>query len=260
MIDLHNHILPGVDDGAADLAESLEIARQFVSEGVTQAAATPHYNPEGGTGPDRIDLCRKVEALQAALVHEAIPLTILPGHELYLTPDSPSLLGSGLVAPLGTSNAVLVEVSFDQRPLYLQDTFFHLQLAGYRPVLAHPERYAFVQRDTACVDELVEKGVILQLTAPSLLGEYGPRVRHTAEQLLRRGAFALAASDRHHPGPLRSLSELHDRLAQVADIGLADLLLQENPARLLAGRELIRAEPPKTGQPSLLARLFRSRS
>jgi protein-tyrosine phosphatase len=259
MIDLHNHILPAIDDGAANLDESLEIARQFVSEGLDRIAATPHFEPEGGMGVPAREVRERVSALQAALDGAGIALTVLPGHELYLTPDAPTLLRSGVVCPLAGSTFVLVEVSPAQPPMYLDDTLYQVALAGYRPILAHPERYAFIQSDLDRVDSLVSRDIFLQLTAPALLGEYGPAVRKTAEQILRRGAYALAASDRHHPGPLRSLAALHERITQRFGLDLADLLLRDNPARVLESRAPIVPEEPAPRRTSFLARLFPAR-
>src|SRR5919199_470729 len=138
MIDLHNHILPGVDDGAADIDESIEIARQFVSEGVVRVAATPHLDPERNNGLQAPGMGPRIVELQTALQDRGIGLTVLPGNELYLTPDAPALLEQGLAATLGRGKAVLVEVSLraDPAPLYVEDTLFRLQLAGYQPVLA----------------------------------------------------------------------------------------------------------------------------
>jgi protein-tyrosine phosphatase len=193
------------------------------------------------------------------LQDEGIELAVVPGHELFLTLEAAELVRSGFVSPLGASNFVLVEVAFTQPPLYLDETLFQVALAGYRPILAHPERYTFIQRDLDRADELVAKDIVLQLTAPSLLGEYGPAVRKTAEQILRRGGYALAASDRHHPGPLRSLAALHERITELFGVDLADLLLRDNPARVLEGHAPISPEPPKPQQTSFLGRLFPSR-
>lgn len=258
MIDLHNHILPGVDDGARDLAESLEIARQFVSEGVARVVATPHLDPERRSGVDGFAVRNGVDALRRALDEAEIVLEVLPGQEIYLTPDVPELLESGSAIPLGDTPAVLVEVSLlsGQAPLYLEETLFRLQVAGYRPVLAHPERYPFVQRNVAALEAIVARGIVLQLTAPALLGDYGPKVRGTAQELLRLGWYALASSDRHHPGLARSLAALRDRLGQVGSPELADLLLRDNPERLLAGRRLLEPEPVSLERTGLFARLF----
>src|SRR5207302_6049884 len=105
----------------------------------------------------------------------------------------------GDVCTLGHSWALLVELPFDVRPLYLDDVLFQLQLAGYTLVLAHPERYSYVQRDMELAESLADRGILLQVTAPALLGAYGSRIQDTAEELVRRGLASLAGSDRHHP-------------------------------------------------------------
>jgi protein-tyrosine phosphatase len=259
MIDLHNHILWGLDDGALDLEESLEIARQFVSEGVDQVAATPHFNPEHDAGLDGVVVRTRVGELQEALHAHKISLAVVPGNELYLTPDSPALVIDGTVCRLGDGGTVLVELSLlmGQRPLYLDDTIFRLQVAGFQVVLAHPERYAFMQSDVQSLDAIVERGLLLQVTAPALLDEYGPAVRKTAERLLARGAYRLASSDRHHPGPNRSLAALSERIEQLANRQTAELLLQDNPARILAGDETIASQPVQPTQRTFFDRILR---
>ncbi|MGI8825793.1 MAG: tyrosine-protein phosphatase [Chloroflexota bacterium] len=256
MIDLHNHILPGLDDGAADLEESVDIARRFVEEGVATVAATPHFNP---FRPDQNGqpVRERVEEVQAALRSRRIDLTVLSGNEILLSPDLPDLLRSGAALSLGDSTAILVEFSFEHRPTFLEDTLFRLEVAGYRPVLAHPERYGYVQRDVDSTADLAGRGVALQLTAASLFGGYGQRARRTAEHLLLRGRYACAASDRHHPEQARSLRDLHNKIAQLRDIETADLLLIENPRRLLDG-ERVRLPAPveEPRQRSFLNRLF----
>ncbi|GAC1444184.1 MAG: tyrosine protein phosphatase [Chloroflexota bacterium] len=259
MIDLHNHILPGVDDGAVDLAESLHIARQFAAEGVTIIAATPHLDPLRGRGPDAATAREMTNNLQQAVWSADIDLTIVPGHELFLTPEAPSLLVNNVALCLGRGRSVLVEVSLtaSERPLYLDHTLFRLQLDGFQPIVAHPERYGFVRHDSSSVDELVSRGIAFQLTAPSLLGEYGASTRRLSEELLAKGVYALASSDRHHPGSHRSLKALHQRLADIGGENAADLLLKENPARLLNGDDWTRLDPlPRRQRGSVIGRLF----
>lgn len=261
LIDLHNHILPGLDDGAANLDESLDIARQFVSEGVTRVAATPHYNADDPAQRRRADantVRARIAELQPALDEAGIPLSVVCGNEIYLTPESPNLLAAGTVCSLGGGTTALVELSLfaGERPLYLDDLIFRLQLGGNQIVLAHPERYGFVERDVSALDTLVSGGLLLQLTAPALLGDYGGGIRRTAEHLLRRGSYSLAASDRHHPGPNRSLAALHERITQLSDADTADLLLCENPARVLDDTPLAPSTPMEEKNPSLFGRLL----
>lgn len=257
MIDLHNHILPGLDDGAADLEESLEIARQFVSEGVRTVAATPHRDPSRESGADRETVLTVLAAVQRAIREANIDLEVLQGQEFYFSPEALPLLERGDVCTLGPSRALLIELPFDTRPLYLDDLLFRAQLAGFQLILGHPERYRYVQRDVGYVQPLVERGVALQVTAPALLGEYGTGVRETAETLLQRGFCALAASDRHHPGATRSLSLAHDRITHLTDTATADLLLAENPRRVLDGEPVVRPSPAEPTKRGLFARLRR---
>jgi protein-tyrosine phosphatase len=258
MIDLHNHILPGVDDGAADMDESLAIARQFVEEGVVRVAATPHLDPENQRGISAADVRRLVNEVQAGISTAGIPLRVEPGHEVYLTPDVPDLVRAGRASRLGDGHALLVELSLmtQQRPLYLEESLFQLQLDGLQPVLAHPERYAFVQRDPTVVDPLIESGIVMQVTAPSLLGHYGGYIRRVAERLLRRGSYGLASSDRHHPGHERSLKDMHRRITDLTDPETADLLLRENPARLLDGADPLRPVVQIASDRSLFGKLW----
>ena len=261
LVDLHNHILHGVDDGAGRLEESLDIARQFVSEGVTRAAATPHFNAGNAPekrGADAETVRGRLAELQPALRSAGIDLSVLPGNEIYLTPETPRLLADGTIYALAGGRTALVELSLfaSERPLYLDDLVFQLQLDGYRVILAHPERYGFVERDGSALDTLVSGGLLLQLTAPALLGDYGGGIRRTAERLLRRGSYSLAASDRHHPGSNRSLAGLHERVTQLCDAETADMLLCENPARVLDGHPIAPAEPSSDHGTSLLDRML----
>ncbi len=258
MIDLHNHILPDLDDGAADIGESLDIARQFVAEGVSAIAATPHLNLSARAPVTRDAVERALTEVRHALGREGISLDVAQGEEVYLVPEVLPALKAGQACTLGESRGVLVELPFEVRPVYLDDLVFQMQLAGYTVILAHPERYRFVQRDLSAVEPLVTRGVILQATAPALHGEYGPTVKRTAENLLQHGLYALAASDRHHPGPHRSLAQMHDRIAALTNASLADLLLRENPQRVLAGHAVVPPEwTPTTRKKGFFGR-FRS--
>jgi protein-tyrosine phosphatase len=226
-----------VDDGARTLDESIAIARQFLSEGVEVVAATPHLDPLNGRGIAAPEVRERVQSLQQALEDARVPLSVRAGTELFLTPDAAVIVAEDRACCLGDSPYVLVEVSLREssRPLYLDDAIFRLQLKGYCPILAHPERYGWVQRDPAALDGLLERGLLLQLTAPALLGEYGRKIQQTSETLLARNAYALAASDRHHPGATRSLADTYRRIEQLCGEQAAALVLSANPRRVIEG-------------------------
>lgn len=248
MIDLHLHVLPGVDDGARDLAasrEMLELAREL---GFDLLVATPHL-----PGPLTADYARRVAAAlaESQAVGAELGVEVRQGFEVMLAPDLIRRLEGGEPITLGGGSALLVELPFSVWPLYTEATMFALQTAGYRPVLGHPERYAEVQRNPGLAIALAERGVLLQVNLPSLTGLFGQAARRTAEVLLRAGAVHLAASDAHSsgrryaavPAGIGRLREL------VGDEGVA-ILLEETPRALLEGAALPnapRVAPGATG-------------
>lgn len=200
MIDLHCHLLPGVDDGPETLDESIAMARAAYDDGVRAIVVTPHAGPWSeryGSDNPREALQAQVQELQRALLHAGIALTLYPGMELELDMDLPGQLRAGRALPLGSGPYFLLELPFFQHPLYLEQTLFQAQLQGWKPVLAHVERYLYVQQAPDMLAPLVERGILVQVTAGSLLGAAGPVVRSTAQHLLRRGLVHILASDGH---------------------------------------------------------------
>jgi protein-tyrosine phosphatase len=193
MIDLHCHILPGVDDGPRTLAESLAMARLAAADGVTAIAATPHLPP--GAFAEHAWIGEGVAALNAALQAEQIPLTIFPGAEIMAVPEV--LEHKDRLPHLGAGPYLLLEVPLVGLPNYLEELVFALQLAGLRPVLAHPERSHLARHDLPLILRLAERGCILQINADSLLGRNGRAIRGLATRLVREVPACILASDAH---------------------------------------------------------------
>ena len=194
MIDLHSHVLPGIDDVASDLDAAIAICEAAVADGIEVLAATPHVRDDYPTTP---------EQMEAALdeVREAVGDTIrlLPGGELDLEElDRPAeeLARFGLG---GNPRMLLVETPYAGWPLDLADRLFRLRLAGFDAVLAHPERNPDVQARPELLEPLVGTGTLVQLTAASVDGRLGRRTKACALDLLDRGLAHLIASDAHEP-------------------------------------------------------------
>jgi len=230
MIDLHSHLLPGVDDGAASWVEADAMLRRWRALGFTGVVATPHLKQ----ALDQAYLDRIDEAFaEVTRLAEPLGIEVRRGFENLLSPELPAHLQAGLPLTLGGSRAVLVELPFQQWPHHADHTLFALQTAGYQPILAHPERYAEVQRNPAVAVRLAERGIALQVNIGSLTGRYGRAARRVAETLLRRNAVAIVASDAHGAGvTFDDLDQGIQRLNELSGNG-AQLLLTERPRALL---------------------------
>jgi protein-tyrosine phosphatase len=196
MIDLHCHILPGIDDGAADLEVSLRMARAFAADGVTIVACTPHILPGlyHNTGPQ---IGAAVKDLQVELDMRGIPLKLVPGADNHIVPDFVGGLRGGRLLSLAGSRYVLVEPPHHTMPARLEDIFFDLLVAGYVPILTHPERLSWIDANYETVERLVQGGVWMQITAASLAGRFGRQALYWAERMLDEGRVHILATDSH---------------------------------------------------------------
>ena len=243
MIDLHCHILPGVDDGARTLEESLAMARIAAGDGITDLVATPHYI-EGETTLRAAELIQNLEDLKKRLAEEHIPLRLHPGHEIHIGPEVPDLLEREEILSLAGSRYVLVELPFFELPLYAESVLHTLRLSGKVPVLAHPERNRLLEENPNRLLDFLELGVLAQINAGSLLGRNGKPVRKAAEILLTHGMVHFVASDGHHQDQRRPrLSQARKAAARLIGAREAEKLFESNPARVLAD-EPIEAEVP----------------
>jgi protein-tyrosine phosphatase len=255
MIDFHNHILPGVDDGAADAAEALAALGAFRAQGVTAMVATPHVNGSDTREPARLarrlaELDRGWAELTAAAGAEP---ALHRGAEVMLDTPEPDLSDPRL--RLAGTRFVLVEFPFMSVPPNAPQTLFAIRMKGWEPVLAHPERYADVASDLSDVAEWTRVGARLQVNAGSLLGRYGDRPARLAWRMLRRGLVDYVASDHHARGSLY-LEPCREELERAGGAEQAELLLRVNAERLLADQAPFPVPPLPRREPSLWRRLL----
>jgi protein-tyrosine phosphatase len=196
VIDLHCHILPGIDDGASDLAVSLKMARSFVDQHVKVVGCTPHILPGlyHNSGPA---IRQAVIGLQDCLDAEGIPLRLVAGADVHMCPDFIAGLRDGRLLAIADSRYVLVEPPHHTAPPQLEDFFFKLMVAGYVPVLTHPERLSWVPTRYEAIKRLVGVGVWMQLTAGSFIGAFGRNALYWAERMLAEGFVHIIATDAH---------------------------------------------------------------
>lgn len=245
MIDIHAHILPGLDDGAQDMESTLRMAAMAAESGVTAIVATPHSNLDEAR-PNYWDerLRRRLADAQRELDRAGAPVALFPGMEVFGTPDVPELLREGKLIPLADSRYLLIEFPFQNYGREATRILAAVADEGYRPVVAHPERYRYVQRDPILLNEWVELGCLLQVNRGSLMGRFGRTVEVLSLALVDRGFAAFVASDAHSPLVRTTwMKDVQDFLQEEYSGKLAQLLLEGNPGRLLRNEEIEMEEP-----------------
>ena len=234
MIDLHCHLLPGIDDGAEDLAMALEMARIAVADGIRTVACTPHIYP-GLYDNDAVGIRAAIEVLQTALDEAGIPLRLVEGADTHLAPTLVADLRAGRVPTLGGSRYLLLEPPHHVAPPRFEEAVFELAAAGYVPVITHPERLTWVEEHYDVFVRLAQRGCWMQITAGALTGRFGRRSRYWGERFLGEGHAHLLATDAHHPTrrpPL--LAEARHAAALLVGATEAARMVDERPACVLA--------------------------
>lgn len=214
MIDLHCHLLPGIDDGAKDIEMSLAMARMAAADGITTTACTPHILPGvyNNTGPE---ILLATARLREAVVQAGIPLRLVAGADVHVAPDLGSRLRDGRALTLSGTRYLLLEPPHHLVPPRMEDHIFGLRTAGFVPIITHPERLSWIEGNYDLMRRLVYGGNLMQLTAGSLLGRFGRRPRYWAERMLDDGLCHVLATDAHNTAQrVPVLSEARELVAR----------------------------------------------
>ena len=243
MYDIHCHILPGIDDGPEKMEESLAMARMSVADGIRAIVATPHAArvAEKG-GKDALE--QRISTFNQELRAQAIELNVLMGVEYLLSKELLQEAQKGAAIGLNGSRYLLLEIDFLQYPAYTDDALFQLQLLGFVPILAHPERQANIQKRPELLAGLVARGVLSQVTGGSVLGHFGKEAQHTVEHLLRNNLVHLLASDGHTASKNRP-PVMMDAVAAVERLvgeDAAHCMAVANPSAVIAGAPVMLPE------------------
>ncbi|EOL49385.1 tyrosine-protein phosphatase [Enterococcus caccae] len=198
MIDLHCHILPGIDDGAKTIDDSLDMASMAVKQGVTHILCTPHHN-NGKYDNPASQVISQVAALQKELDQRNIPLVLYEGQEVRISGDIVEQIQMGdiLFADL-TNRYILIEFPSNDIPAYTEQLFFRLLELGHIPVIVHPERNSKFIEDPNRLLPFLEMGVLTQMTAPSYVGIFGKQIERTAKKMVAHNMVYMVASDAHN--------------------------------------------------------------
>lgn len=194
MIDIHNHIVYGVDDGSRSIDESLAMVDLYMKSGFSEIIATSHFD-RSRYMVDASEIRDKVSILNEKIKEKGLDFKIYPGHEIQVEVGMEKKLASGELLRLNDTRYVLCELSFVNKPNFLKDLFYNLQLDGYVPIIAHAERYPYVARDIDWLIDFIKMGALIQVNYSSIKSNY-----ETIKSLLERNMVHLIATDAHQSG------------------------------------------------------------
>lgn len=201
-VDFHSHLLFGIDDGAKTFTETLHLTKSLINLGITEIITTPHVMQHVWDNTKE-SIVSKLNEVKELLEQEGISISFHAAAEYLMDDNFVKLFQSQSLLTL-KENYVLVEMSYINAPIQLYDILFELQVAGYKPVLAHPERYTFYHRNYGEYQKLKKAGCLFQLNLLSVVGYYGGKVAQVAQKLLTDGIIDFASSDTHHHKHIRS--------------------------------------------------------
>lgn len=247
MIDLHCHILPGIDDGPADIGESLDMARQAVLDGIHTVVATPHSH-NGMYVNANDDICRHVREINRFLKDSAVELVVLSGAEEHIRPEMGHAGTPDHICTINNNGRyVLVEFPFSTVPHGAREMLYRMKQRGLTPVLAHPERNAAIQNNIEILYPFIGSGCLIQITAMSLTGDLGEPARLCAYRMVELRLAHVIASDAHSAGNRRP--ELSSAVAVAENLlgsrQEAENMVNQTPRAIISGQALNLQDPIK---------------
>ena len=251
MVDLHSHILPGLDDGAKTIGESLQMAKLAVSEGIETIIATPHHK-NGAYENEKAHIQEALRNFRRQLEINQIPLTVLAGQEVRLYGELIEDMETGTIQTIHDTNYVLIEFPSNHIPRYAHRMFFELLQKGIQPILVHPERNMAIVENPNLLYEFVQKGVSTQLTFGSIAGKFGKKIKKVSMDLLSSNLIHFVASDAHNISTRQFwMNEALDEIEK--QFGMDQIYyFEENAESLISGQTIMREMPQPVKQRKFL--------
>ena len=252
MVDIHCHILPGVDDGAKTNEDSLQMAKEASSEGIRTIIATPHHKNNQYEN-EKDSIINKVSELNTFLESEGVPVKILPGQEIRIYGEIlDDYRAGGRILPLAETNYVFIEFPSSNVPRYAERLFYELQTEGLRPILVHPERNAEIIENPNLLYNLVNNGVLTQTTAGSITGYFGKKIKKFSQQLIEANLTHFIASDAHNVhNRTFKMVEAFETVEKTYGIDTV-YLFKENAELLLQGKNVYKEMPQQVQRKKFL--------
>lgn len=231
MIDIHSHILPSIDDGSKSIEETLKMIKQAIEDGTTDIVATPHYCIGYGEEPFT-GVKEKVKELNKILCEKKLGIKVHYGQEVYYSNRLLEDLEEETIGTINDGRYLLIEFNMRELEEEVFDTLYELGIQNVVPVIAHPERYSYIQKHPSTINKFIDEGCLFQLNAGSIEGRHGSEAKKCAELLLKNGVYSFIGSDGHNiknrlTGVSKGILE-----AQLIDEGIEEVF-KENGMKLL---------------------------
>jgi len=198
MIEIHSHILPGIDDGSKTIDESIEIIKNAIDNGVTDIILTPHYIVGSDYMVNNADKKKLLTKLKTRLKKENIDINLYLGNEVFVENNMPELIDNNEITTINNSKYLLFELPMNYSFNGLDNVIFDLRNKGYYPIIAHPERYAFLKENPKLIEDLIDKGALFQGNIGSFIGSYGKRTKEVALLYIKHNIYTFIGTDTHH--------------------------------------------------------------
>ena len=241
MVDIHSHILPGIDDGSPDIFETLKMADMSVKSGVTKMVATPHCNIPGRyRNYFDENYIKLFDHVRDVFEREGVMLELLPGMEVFVTEDVPKLIKDGKIMPINKSHYVLIEFDFNEDPDFVRYMIDRIKDVSAKPLIAHAERYRFIQRHPEMLREWKNDKIVVQMNKGSFKGRFGKGAEEIAYMALNENLVDVISSDTH--GSVRRTPVMDDVFFELSldyDENYLKVLFDENPGRICSDRPVL---------------------
>lgn len=242
MIDIHSHLIPNVDDGSKSIEETVKLLKEAKNAGFTDVILTPHYM-QGYYQAESEIIKVWTSQLQNVLRNENIDINLYSGNEVYITEDLLGIVNENRVNTLANSRYLLLELPFNSNIKYLEQVIFNLKNINIIPIIAHPERYTYIQDNIQEAENLVKQGCLLQCNYGSVIGNYGRKAEKTIKKLLKKDLVHFLGSDCHKPNTIyKDMKDIIKKLRKMISDEQMRNITVKNPKVVLENKERLQIQ------------------
>ena len=239
MIDIHSHVLFGVDDGSKDIKQSINMIKEAINAGFDTKCVTPHYLEPYFKNKKR-ENDNELGKLQEELIKQDIKINLILSNEVYITTNVKELLEFEKISTIGDSKYLLIEFPMNHEIKYVKDMLIEIRDLGYKIIIAHPERYSYVQKDISYLNDFLDMGIIFQCNYGSIIGKYGMAAKSTIKKLLKRKMVQCFGTDSHRDmSTYNDMKKILKKIEKVAGTDYYNIIINENPAHIIKDEDVI---------------------